>query len=45
MEMDQHLFDECTTAYRAERMKEKQVCYHKWTWDYGAGHDGKQRQS
>jgi len=24
MEMDQHLFDECTTAYRAERMKEKQ---------------------
>ena len=25
MEMDQHLFDECTTAYRAERMKEKQV--------------------
>ena len=25
MEMDQGLFDECTTAYRAERMKEKKV--------------------
>lgn len=25
MEMDQHLFDECTTAYKAERQKEKQV--------------------
>ena len=42
MEMDQHLFDECTTAYRAERMKEKQVCYHQWSLDYGAGHGGMQ---
>ena len=25
MEMDQLLFDDCTTAYRAERLKEKQV--------------------
>ena len=44
MEMDQHLFDECTTAYRAERMKGKQVCYHQWSLDYGAGHGGMQRQ-
>ena len=27
MEMDQGLFDECTTAYRAERMKEKKVSF------------------
>ena len=25
MEMDQHLFDECTTAYKSDRLKEKQV--------------------
>ena len=27
MEMDQGLFDDCTTAYRAERMKEKKVLF------------------
>ena len=31
MEMDQGLFDECTTAYRAERMKEKKVSFCRYS--------------
>ena len=30
MEMDQTLFDECTTQYKAERQKEKQVKFGYW---------------
>ena len=30
--MDQGLFDDCTTAYRAERMKEKKVLF--WSLNF-----------